>query len=161
MKLEQRILTLENAVAEREALRRAGKKLVITNGCFDLLHRGHATYLAAAREHGDELWVLINSDASIQELKGPERPLVDAFSRALLLVSLRAVERVVIFDSLRCDAELAALAPDVYVKGGDYTLDSLNPDERRALLDAGTTVVFQPFVDGFSTTNIIEKIRKT
>ena len=161
MRPEERILTLEQAVTERAKLRAAGRRLVITNGCFDLLHRGHAAYLAAAREQGDELWVLVNSDASVRQLKGPQRPLVDEYSRALLLVSLRAVDRALIFDAPRCDRELAALQPDCYVKGGDYTLEQLDPGERAALLAAGTRIVFQPFVDGFSTTRLLEKIRRS
>lgn len=156
----ERILSPAQAAAQREVLRRDGKKLVITNGCFDLMHRGHAEYLEAAATHGDALWVLVNSDASVRALKGPSRPLVDEFSRARLLVALRAVERAVIFDSPRCDELLARLRPDVYVKGGDYTVETLNPDERRALDECGCRIVFQPFVDGFSTSNLIRRIRE-
>jgi rfaE bifunctional protein nucleotidyltransferase chain/domain len=153
----RRIMTLAEAVKWRQTLRAAGRKLVVTNGCFDLLHRGHAEYLAAARAAGDALLLLVNSDASVRELKGPTRPVVDEYSRAYLLCSLRCVDAAVIFPHQICAAELAALAPDVYVKGGDYTLERLNPDERKALLDGGAKIVFQPFVNGFSTTGILEK----
>lgn len=156
-----RVLSLEQAAAWRETLRRDGRKLVITNGCFDLMHRGHAEYLYQSRELGDALIVLVNSDASVRQLKGPERPVVDEYSRALLLCSLRAVDAAVIFDSPRCHRELAALAPDIYVKGGDYTIDQLDPDERAALLDARTEIVFKPFVTGFSTTRLLDRIRAT
>ncbi len=156
-----RVMTLADAVAWRESLRAAGKKLVVTNGCFDLLHRGHAEYLAQSRALGDALLVLVNSDASVRALKGPSRPVVDEFSRALLLCSLRAVDAAVIFDAPRCHRELAALAPDIYVKGGDYTVEQLDPDERAALFAAHTKIVFQPFVDGFSTTRLLDRIKET
>ena len=90
-----RVMDLDAALRYRETLRRQGKKLVVTNGCFDLLHRGHATYLAAARECGDALLILVNSDASVRALKGPSRPVVDEYSRAFLLASLRAVDAAV------------------------------------------------------------------
>lgn len=153
-----RVMDLETALRYREKLRNEGKKLVVTNGCFDLLHRGHASYLAAAREHGDALLVLVNSDASVRSLKGPSRPVVDEYSRAFLLASLRAVDAAVIFDSSRCDRELAVLKPDLYVKAGDYTLEKLDPIERAALEAAGTEIVFMPFVAGFSTTGTLKKI---
>lgn len=153
-----RVMDLDAALRYRETLRRQGKKLVVTNGCFDLLHRGHATYLAAARECGDALLVLVNSDASVRALKGPSRPVVDEYSRAFLLASLRAVDAAVVFDGSRCDRELAVLKPDIYVKAGDYTLETLNPDERTALEDAGCKIVFMPFVAGFSTTGTLKKI---
>ena len=158
---ESRVMTLADAVAWRESLRAAGKKLVVTNGCFDLLHRGHAEYLARSRALGDALLVLVNSDASVRALKGPSRPVVDEFSRAQLLCSLRAVDAAVIFDAPRCHRELAALAPDIYVKGGDYTVEQLDPDERAALFAAHTKIVFQPFVDGFSTTRLLDRIKET
>ena len=153
------VLTLAAAVKWREELRRSGRTLVVTNGCFDLMHRGHASYLRQAAALGDELLVLINSDASVRQLKGDTRPLVAARDRGYLLCALKAVSRVVIFDGVRCAPELAALSPDVYVKAGDYTLDSLDASERTALQQAGAKIVFCPFVDGFSTTGIIEKIK--
>ena len=158
---EKSLLTLENAVKWRESLRQSGKKLAVTNGCFDLMHRGHATYLAQARNCADALLVLINSDESVRSLKGPTRPLVCETDRAYLLASLRAVDKVVIFNSSRCDRELAALAPDVYIKAGDYTLETLAPEERDVLIASGTEIVFMPFVPGLSTTGIVEKILQT
>ena len=158
---ENGILSLEDAVKWRETLRQEGKKLAITNGCFDLMHRGHASYLAQARNCADVLLVLINSDASVRSLKGPTRPLVSEYDRAYLLASLRAVDRVVIFNSSRCDKELAALKPDVYIKAGDYTLETLAAEEREVLLSAGTEIVFMPFSPGLSTTGIVEKILQT
>ena len=154
------IMTLEEALEWRQNLRQTGKKLVITNGCFDLLHRGHAEYMYESRLLGDALLVLTNSDASVQRLKGPSRPIIDQYNRAYMLSSLSSVDAVVIFDSLRCDNELCILAPDIYVKGGDYTIDSLHPAEREVLLAAGTEIVFKPFIPGFSTTTIVERIKQ-
>ena len=155
---EQGLLSLDDARKWRESLRTAGKKLVVTNGCFDIMHRGHAAYLREARAQGDALLVLINSDASVRKLKGRTRPVVSEADRAFMLCALASVDRVVIFQGERCDRELAALAPDIYVKGGDYTLDKLDPDERAALLRAGTKIVFKPFIPGFSTTSLIQRI---
>lgn len=158
---QKALLTLEQAVKWRESLRKKGKKLAVTNGCFDLMHRGHASYLAQARNTADALLVLINSDASVSALKGPTRPLVSESDRAFLLGSLRAVDRVVIFHSSRCDKELAALMPDIYVKAGDYTLETLAAEEREVLLAAGSEIIFMPFVPGLSTTGIVEKILRS
>jgi len=154
------VMTLGEAVKWRRALLSSGRKLAVTNGCFDIMHRGHAEYLYQSRELADALLVLINSDASVRALKGPSRPIVPEEHRAYMLASLEAVDAVVVFDSSRCDRELAALAPDIYVKGGDYTPESLDPGERAALLAAGTRIVIKPFIPGFSTTDIIRKIKE-
>ena len=156
-----RLLSLADAVVWRETLRREGKKLVVTNGCFDIMHRGHASYLEGARKLGDAMLILLNSDASVRALKGDSRPIVCEDDRAFMLNSLRCVDRVVIFNSSRCDKELAAIAPDVYVKAGDYTVETLDPSERQALFDSGTEIVFMPFVAGLSTTNVIDKIKNS
>ena len=153
------VLTLEQALRWREELRRAGKTLAVTNGCFDLLHRGHAVYLEQARAEADALLVLVNSDASVRALKGPSRPLQSQEDRAFLLCALKPVDRAVIFDSPRCDRELELLAPDVYVKGGDYTAESLDPGERKALEKSGSRLVFIAFVPGHSSTGIIRKMK--
>ena len=155
---EKCLLTLDEAILWREELRRSNRKLVVTNGCFDLVHRGHASYLIEAAKLGDELLVLINSDASVRAIKGESRPVVSESDRAYLLAALEAVSKVVIFDDARCDKELAALKPDVYAKAGDYTLETLVASEREALQSSGAEIVFMPFIQGFSTTNIVEKI---
>ena len=155
---ETGLLTLDDARKWRAELRAAGKKLVVTNGCFDIMHRGHASYLREARMQGDALLVLINSDSSVRRLKGETRPVVSQADRAYMLCALSSVDRVVIFDRQRCDRELAAIMPDIYVKGGDYTLDKLEPHERAALEKAGTKIVFKPFIPGFSTTTLIRRI---
>ena len=134
---EKNLLSLSEAVAWRRELHEKGRKLVVTNGCFDLVHRGHASYLIKAAELGDELLVLINSDASVRSIKGDSRPIVSESDRAYLLAALESVSKVVIFDSSRCDKELAALQPDVYAKAGDYTLETLDADERKALEKCG------------------------
>ena len=153
------VLTLEEALRWREELRRSGRSLAVTNGCFDLLHRGHAVYLERARAEADALLVLVNSDASVRALKGPERPLQCQEDRAFLLCALKPVDRAVIFDSPRCDRELELLAPDVYVKGGDYTAENLDPGERTALEKSGSRLVFVSFVPGHSSTGIIRKMK--
>ncbi|MBE6384928.1 MAG: ADP-heptose synthase [Lentisphaerae bacterium] len=140
-------------------MREKNLTVAVTNGCFDLLHKGHAVYLDAARDEADALLVLVNSDESVRALKGPERPLQCEDDRAFLLCSLKAVDKAVIFNSPRCDRELEALAPDVYVKGGDYTVESLDPGERSALEKSNSKIVFISFVPGHSSTNIIRKMK--
>ena len=152
-----KVMTLEHAIVARRKLAAEGCRLAVTNGCFDLLHRGHAEYLMQARSLADRLFVLVNSDASVRALKGPSRPVNGENDRAFLLACLEFVDGVIVFHSSRCDAELAALKPDIYVKGGDYTVDSLDPDERRALLDARSEICFIPFVPGYSTTGTLKK----
>ncbi len=160
-RIEQKIMTLSRAAEWRAGLRKNGRKLALTNGCFDLLHRGHAEYLIAARESADALVILLNSDASIRRLKGPSRPVCAEADRAFLLACLEFIDAVVVFDSERCDREIAAIAPDVYVKGGDYTVEKLDPGERSAILGCGAAIRFIPFVPGYSTTALIEKSRKS
>ena len=155
-----KIMTLADAVEWRGRLRAQNRRLAVTNGCFDILHRGHVDYLDRARRSGDALLVLLNSDRSVRELKGPSRPVNDEYARAFVLAGLAAVDAVTVFDGERCTAELAALAPDIYVKGGDYTVETLNPAERQALLDAGSEFCFIPFVAGYSTTNTIARMRE-
>ena len=153
------IMTLDQAAEWRESLRRKNLKLVVTNGCFDIMHRGHAEYLCQARNEGDAMLVLLNSDSSIRELKGPSRPIIDEVNRAYMLCSLKCVDAVVLFDTPRCTWQFRVLRPDIYVKGGDYDLDKLNSEEREALLEVGVRFSFIPFVDGFSTTDLIKKIQ--
>ena len=158
---EHKIFTdLSQAAEWRETLRKTGRKLALTNGCFDILHRGHAEYLLAARRLGDALLVLLNSDSSVRALKGPDRPVNNAYDRAYLLASLACVDGVLVFDGSRCCAELDALAADAYAKGGDYTLETLDSSEREALLKHGTEVHFISFVPGHSTTLVLQKAGK-
>jgi glycerol-3-phosphate cytidylyltransferase len=155
------ILTLEQAVAFRDQLRRAGRKVVATNGCFDLLHTGHLRYLTEARAFGDFLWVGLNGDASVGTLKGPGRPLVPEADRAELLAAWRVVDAVTIFPEVRATEFLRAVAPDVYVKGGDYTAESLNAEEAAVLKACGARIEIVKLVPGRSTTNLVEKISRS
>ena len=145
--------------AWRETQRAAGRKVVLTNGVFDLLHTGHLHTLQASRRHGDALVVALNADASVKALKGPLRPVQTQEQRAFALAALACVDAVIIFGTPRLTAEIAALRPDVYCKAGDYTLATLNPEERAALEAAGTRIEFLPFLPGFSTTSLIARIK--
>ncbi|MBE7540524.1 MAG: adenylyltransferase/cytidyltransferase family protein [Opitutaceae bacterium] len=154
-----KLFTLEQAVAVRDGLRRSGRRLVLTNGVFDLLHTGHLHHLKQARSLGDALFVALNADESVKALKGPKRPVQTEGERAFALGALECVDGIVIFRSPRLTGEIRALKPDIYTKAGDYTLDKLDKGEREALQEAGARITFLPFLPGFSTTRLIEKIR--
>lgn len=154
-----KIFTLEEAVKQRKLWKEQGITCALTNGCFDILHRGHAEYLMGARSKADKLIVLINADESVRRLKGPERPVNCEYDRAFLLSCFSFVDMVIVFTAERCTAEITALAPDVYVKGADYTVEKLNPEEREALFQVQAMIEFLPFVPGHSTTNTIQKMR--
>lgn len=143
---------------ERESLRSAGSRLVFTNGVFDLLHVGHVRYLAKARALGDALLVAINSDRSVRELKGVDRPIINEQERAEILAELRDVSYVTIFDDVSPRALIARLLPDILVKGGDYGVDEIHG--REEVQATGGTVVSLPFIGGASTTAIIERMRR-
>jgi rfaE bifunctional protein nucleotidyltransferase chain/domain len=151
------IHSLGEGVAWRSRAAAEGKRVVLTNGCFDLLHRGHISYLHASAQQGDLLLVAVNSDASVRALKGEGRPIHSEGDRAYAIAALRCVDAVLIFEGPRLDPEIAALKPDVYTKAGDYTLDTLDPGERAALEAAGTRICLMPFVPGHSTTTLIER----
>lgn len=154
-----KLLAIEAAVAWREERRREGRRVVLTNGVFDLLHTGHLHYLRQARRLGDALIIALNADASVRVLKGPARPVQSEEQRAYALGALECVDAVVIFRAPRLTAEIRALRPDVYCKAGDYTLEKLNPEERAALEEVGARIEFLPFLPGFSTTNLIARIK--
>ncbi len=153
--------TPESLRQMREELERAGKKLVFTNGCFDLLHPGHVRYLQQARALGDALVVAINSDASVRALKGPARPVNGELDRAEVVAALRCVDAVVIFADQRATGLIEAIRPHVYAKGGDYTPDSLDPGEKAALENAGAAIHILPLVPGRSTTGILSRLQTT
>jgi len=156
--MKAKILSIEEMLVERERLRAVGERVVFTNGVFDLLHVGHVRYLAQARALGDVLVVAINSDRSVRELKGPDRPVFDEGERAEILAALRNVDYVVIFDNVSPRSLISQLLPDVLVKGGDYRLDEIHG--REEVEAAGGRVVSLPFVDGASTTTLIERMKK-
>jgi len=136
-----------------------GKRLVLTNGCFDLLHTGHVRYLEEARRCGDALIVAVNSDASVRELKGPTRPVNGELDRAEVLAALRCVDHVTIFTGKRVTEVIRLLRPAVYAKGGDYTPETLDPGEKAALDEVGAEIRILQLVPGRSTTAILEKSR--
>jgi D-glycero-beta-D-manno-heptose 1-phosphate adenylyltransferase len=154
----KKIVSWEDLPRWRAQMREAGKKLVVTNGCFDLLHLGHVTYLENGRNMGDALLVGLNSDASVRELKGTSRPVNCEADRAAVLAALQSVDGVCIFADRAATRFLAAAQPDVYLKGGDYTLETLNQEERRTVEQSGGKVSIIPFVPGKSTTDLLKKI---
>jgi rfaE bifunctional protein nucleotidyltransferase chain/domain len=152
------ILSLDEVAAYREQLRKDGRTVVVTNGCFDLLHVGHLRYLTEAHIFGNFLWVGLNGDASVHELKGPGRPLVPEADRAELLSAWRIVDAVTIFPGVRATDFLRVVQPDVYVKGGDYTAESLNPEESAVLKECGARIEILHLVPGKSTTSLVKKM---
>jgi len=155
-----KLIPLPAMVEVRHGLRAAGKVLVMTNGCFDLLHTGHIYFLQQARKLGDHLVVALNSDSSTRALKGPSRPVQTEIERAFALAALPCVDHVVIFTAPDLVAEITALKPDIYVKAGDYSLERLHAGERTALENGGAKIQFLPFLQGFSTTSLIQKITR-
>jgi rfaE bifunctional protein nucleotidyltransferase chain/domain len=155
-----KIILLGELPARTKALRAAGKRIVVTNGCFDLLHVGHVRYLKAARALGDVLIVGVNGDRSVCELKGPGRPVNNEKDRAELVASLESVDLVAIFPELRATQFIELVTPDVYIKGGDYDSESLNPEERAALKKIGSKIDIVPFEKGYSTSSLIERLQK-
>ena len=153
-----KIVSIEALIEEKERLRREGKRLVFTNGCFDLLHPGHVRYLSQARSLGDALVVALNSDRSVRALKGEGRPILNQQERAEVIAALEAIDYVTIFDEETPRELIAAVLPDVLVKGGDWALDEIVG--REEVEAAGGEVLSLPYIDGSSTTDIIERIKK-
>ena len=154
----EKILSQDELLGMREGLRASGRSLVFTNGVFDLLHVGHVRYLAEARALGGALVVAINSDRTVRELKGDGRPIINENERAEILAALRQVDYVTIFDDVSPRSLIARLLPDVLVKGGDYGLDEIHG--REEVEASGGRVVSLPFVEGTSTSSIIERMKK-
>ena len=150
-----------NELAERaRGFRSAGKKLVVTNGCFDLLHVGHVRCLKAARALGDVLAIGLNSDRSVRALKGVGRPLNNERDRAEVLAALEFVDFVTIFPEIRATRFIEATRPAIYAKGGDYTSETLDAEEKTVLREIGAEVRILPFVHGYSTSGLLEQLRK-
>lgn len=158
---QSKIIPFASVAAWRERLRAAGQRLVVTNGCFDILHAGHVTYLAAARALGDALMIGLNSDASVRQLKGSGRPVNSEQDRATVLAALAAVDAICVFEEVDALRFLAEVKPDIYAKGGDYSIDTINQPERRLIESAGGRVVILPGVPGRSTSNVLAKITQT
>jgi rfaE bifunctional protein nucleotidyltransferase chain/domain len=160
MNFREKIIPWGKLPEWRAAMRASGKRLVVTNGCFDLLHPGHVTYLETARNQGDALLVGVNSDDAARQLKGAGRPVNVEADRAAVLAALQSVDAVCIFNERTAARFLAAAQPDIYVKGGDYTLETLNQEERRLVEQAGGKIVIFPIVPGKSTTALLKKIAR-
>jgi len=158
MNFRGKIVSWDKLLEWRSAIKAAGKKLVVTNGCFDLLHVGHVTYLEMARSQGDILLVGVNGDQAVRELKGSGRPVNEESDRAGVVAGLESVDAVCIFTNRSATRFLEVARPDVYVKGGDYTLETLNQEERRIVELAGGRIFIIPFVPEKSTTAVLKKI---
>ncbi|MGH8091915.1 MAG: adenylyltransferase/cytidyltransferase family protein [Chthoniobacterales bacterium] len=159
-KTNLKILTLPELMKRAEEIRSDQRRLVLTNGCFDLLHVGHVRYLQKAAELGDVLVVAVNGDESVRALKGPGRPLNCEEDRAEVLAALGCVDFVTIFPTLRATQVIEAVRPAVYVKGGDYTLESLDPEEMAALKKVSAEIRTLPLVPDKSTSRLIERMRR-
>lgn len=156
IKLENKILSLPSLLSQVALWREAGEKIVFTNGCFDLIHRGHVDYLAKSRDLGDRLIIGLNTDSSVKKLKGQTRPLQDEKTRAMILSSFFFVDAVVLFSEQTPYELIKAIVPDVLVKGADYQpKDIVGYD---IVSQHGGCVKTIQFIEGFSTTNIINKI---
>lgn len=154
-----RVLSLDEAAALAAELRLAGRQMVFTNGCFDLLHSGHVDYLQRARALGDWLLVGLNGDDSVRLLKGPGRPIFPERDRVAVLASLRCVDAVVVFQEPTAEALVSVLRPHVYVKGGDWATGERRPPEAAIVEAYGGQVVFLPYLVGRSTTEVIARVR--
>ena len=158
--MKSKIIPLAQLQRRTAEIRAAGKKLIATNGCFDILHVGHVRYLQAARALGDYLLVGVNGDASTRELKGAGRPINNENDRAEVVAAVAAVDLVTIFPEVRATRFLELAQPSIYVKGGDYTVDSLNDSERKLLEQVGTEIRIIPFEKGYSTSSLLAKLTK-
>jgi len=157
MNFRGKIITWDALPDWRNHQRQTVKKLVVTNGCFDLLHLGHVTYLEGARNLGDILLVGVNGDDAVRQLKGEGRPINTQSDRAAVIAALQSVNAVCVFGEKTAVRFLAAAQPDVYVKGGDYTLESLNQEERRVVENGGGKIVILPMVTGYSSSALLTR----
>ena len=150
------LIDRKNAAQICQDLRRQGKKIVFTNGCFDIIHAGHVRYLTAAKNFGDVLIVGLNTDKSVRKLKGESRPINNQADRAEVLLGLKAIDHVIFFGEETAEDLISEVKPDIYVKGGDYTLETL--PEAKIVQSYGGRVELVNLVAGKSTTNVIQKI---
>ena len=156
--MSRKVLSLDELADKAKEFRASGRKLVATNGCFDLLHVGHVRYLQKARQLGDALVVGVNGDASVRALKGEARPINREADRAEVLAGLECVDFVAVFPEVRATEFLKHAQPSVYVKGGDYKPETLDAEERAALEEMGTQIEIIPFEKGYSTSGVIERM---
>ena len=155
-----KLITLEQLTKIIDQGRSDGKKFAWTNGCFDIIHAGHVDYLERSKAYGDFLVVGLNSDASIKKLKGDLRPIFSEQDRAKVLCSIIYVDYVVIFSDKSPINMIELLQPDYYIKGGDYTIDTIDQNERKVVEGYGGGIVLLPMVAGVSSSIIVEKIKK-
>jgi rfaE bifunctional protein nucleotidyltransferase chain/domain len=153
-----KIYTLSDLKIQTDKWKEKGDKIVFTNGCFDLVHRGHIEVLANTADLGDRLVIGLNSDISIQELKGEKRPIIDENSRAILIASLQFVDAIVLFSEETPEKLIEAIIPNILAKGGDYKVTEIAG--HKLVLENGGEVILVPRINGFSTTNIVDKIKK-
>jgi rfaE bifunctional protein nucleotidyltransferase chain/domain len=153
-----RVVQLKGLIRIRNKAKRERKKVVFTNGCFDLLHRGHAEYLKKAKSLGDILVVGVNSDPSVRKIKGKGRPITSERERSYLLASLASVDFVIIFQEQTPEKLISSIQPDILVKGGDYKKDEILG--RKTVLGSGGKVLTIPFVKGYSTKKLIQRIQR-
>ena len=156
--IKSKIYTLSDLKIQSDKWKENGDKVVFTNGCFDLVHRGHVEVLANTADLGDRLIIGLNSDSSIQELKGENRPIIDENSRAILLASLQFVDAIVLFSEETPRNLIETIVPNILAKGGDYKVREIVGHE--VVLENGGEVILVPFIDSFSTSNIVDKIKK-
>jgi rfaE bifunctional protein nucleotidyltransferase chain/domain len=156
--ITSKIYTLSDLKIQTDKWKEKGDKIVFTNGCFDLLHRGHVEILANTADLGDRLVIGLNSDVSIQELKGKNRPIIAENSRAILLASLQFVDAIVLFSEETPEKLIETINPNILAKGGDYKVTEIAG--HKVVLENGGEVILVPFIYGFSTTNIVDKIKK-
>ena len=158
LNIKSKIYTLSELIEQSKIWRSKGDKIVFTNGCFDLVHRGHVEVLANTADLGDRLIIGLNSDTSIHKLKGEKRPIIDENSRAILLASLQFIDAIVLFSEATPYQLIECILPDILAKGGDYKVEEITGHE--LVLRNGGEVILVPFIDGFSTSNIINKIKQ-
>jgi len=158
-KINSKIFSLDDLKNQVNAWKQAGEEIVFTNGCFDIIHRGHIEVLAQTADLGDRLIIGLNSDSSIQKLKGEDRPIIDEQARAILLSALSFVDAVILFPEETPINLISTLLPDVLAKGGDYEIEAIVGHE--IIQNNGGKVILVPFVDGFSSTTIIDKIKNS
>jgi rfaE bifunctional protein nucleotidyltransferase chain/domain len=156
----EKLIAWDDLSAWRTRMRSSGKRLVVTNGCFDILHLGHVSYLESARNLGDALLIGVSGDESVRQLKGANRPVNSESDRAAVLAALECVTGTCIFAEKRATRFLSLAQPDIYVKGGDYTLETLDQEERRTVEQGGGKIIILPFVPGKSTTALLQKISR-
>jgi len=156
--IKSKIFSLSDLKTQSDKWKQDGDKIVFTNGCFDLVHRGHVEVLANTADLGDRLIIGLNSDVSILKIKGENRPIIDERSRAILLASLQFVDAIVLFSEDTPKQLIETIVPNVLAKGGDYKIEEIAGHE--IVLQNEGEVILVPFIDGFSTTNIVDKIKQ-